>query len=66
METLGGAAAVIAQKFVGDCERILQKLQKPLQKSTASVASDEVGSGDIDVTKLEKFLWPTDKLRLDV
>lgn len=55
-----------AQKCVGDCEKILKKLRKLLQKSTVSVTSDEVGSGDIDVTKFEKLLWPRYKPRLDV
>lgn len=45
-----------AQKCVRDCERILKKLRKLLQKSTASVTSEKVGSGDIDVTIFEKFV----------
>lgn len=55
-----------AQKCVGDCERILKKLLQLLQKSTVSVTSDKVGSGDIDVTKFEKLLWPRYKPRLNV
>lgn len=56
-----------APKCVGDyCERILKKLRKLLHKSTVSVTSDKVGSGDIDVTKFEKFLWLRYKPRLDV
>lgn len=55
-----------AQKCVGDCERILKKLRQLLQKSTVSVTSDKVWSGDIDVTKFEKFLWPRYKPRLNV
>lgn len=55
-----------AQKCVSDCERILKKPRELLQKSTVSVTSGKVGSGDIDVTKFEKFLWPIYKPRLDV
>lgn len=54
-----------AQQCVSNSEKIVQKLRKLLQKSSASVTSDEVRSDDIDVTKFEKLLWPRYKARLE-
>ncbi|KAL8664624.1 MAG: hypothetical protein Q9202_002894 [Teloschistes flavicans] len=55
-----------AKKCVTDCDRIITKLRKLLKKSTASATSDEVNRDEIDVTKLERALWPFIKPRLEV
>jgi hypothetical protein len=56
----------LAQKCVTDCQKVTAKLRKLLKKSTASVTSDEVERDEIDVSKLEKALWPTYKPKLEV
>lgn len=55
-----------AQKCVTDCEKTIAKLRKLLKKSTASATSDEVSRDEIDVTKLERTLWPFIKPQLEV
>ena len=54
-----------AKKCVTDCEKIITKLRKLLKKSTAS-ATSEVNRDEIDVSKLEKALWPFIKPQLEV
>ena len=46
-----------AKKCVTDCERIIVKLRKLLNKSAASTTSVEVKRDEIDVSKLERSLW---------
>jgi hypothetical protein len=54
----------LAQKCVTDCQKAVAKLRKLLKKSTASAISGEVVRDEIDVTKLERALWPVYKPEL--
>ena len=55
-----------AKKCVTDCEKSITKLRKLLKKSTASATSEEVNRDDIDVSKLERVLWPFIKPQVEV
>ena len=55
-----------ARKCVTDCEKIITKLRKLLKKSTASATSAEIKRDDIDVSKLERALWPFIKPQVEV
>lgn len=55
-----------AQKCVENCEKVIKKLRKLLKKSTASATTEEVNRDEIDVSKLERALWPFIKPQLEV
>lgn len=45
---------------------IINKLRKLLKKSTASAESKEVNQDEIDVSKLDRALWPFIKPQVNV
>lgn len=52
-----------AQKCVTDCEKIVKKLQKLLQKSSSSADIQTLDPKQIDLSKIERAKWPILKPR---
>lgn len=54
------------KKCVIDCEKIIIKLRKLFKKFTAFATSKKVNRDEIDVSKLERALWPFIKPQTEV
>jgi hypothetical protein len=62
----------LAKRCVGDCDRIVKKLRRLLQKANwrdrrnREVTEKEVVKNEIDLSKFERVLWPRLKPQLEV